>query len=190
MGLSVSSLECRCATPSCLNLSIVAVCPQGGADRPPRVRRRRPVDRLRLARDDLRRARHRARIIAPQPCIRWIHEDLNHDAAMRIAAKLRGGGPILRGGVEARGEFGSPPPRIVIGSQRFPGRQMPKPFPSTLFRPDATRRRRAPLQWSQSATTRPAACAPVPRPASCARRRGRLRSSRGTTAPKRCPSGT
>ena len=32
------------------------------------------------------------------------------------AAKLRGGGPILHDGMEAMGSFGSPPPRIVIGS--------------------------------------------------------------------------
>jgi hypothetical protein len=29
-----------------------------------------------------------------------IREDRNHDAVMRIAAKLRGGGPILQGGLE------------------------------------------------------------------------------------------
>src|SRR5271157_122412 len=40
---------------------------------------------------------------AAQPCIRLIREDRNHDAVMRIAAKLRGGGPILHGGSETMG---------------------------------------------------------------------------------------
>jgi hypothetical protein len=41
------------------------------------------------------------------------------------AAKLRGGGPILRVGVEAMGRRGSPPPRIVFGgsSAEADGRQ-------------------------------------------------------------------
>jgi hypothetical protein len=41
-------------------------------------------------------------------------------------AKLRGGGPNLRTGFEARGECGSPPPRIVIGRQSVNG--LPKPL--------------------------------------------------------------
>jgi len=38
-----------------------------------------------------------------QPCIRLIREDHNHDAVMRIAAKPRGGGPILQSGLETMG---------------------------------------------------------------------------------------
>ena len=38
-----------------------------------------------------------------QPCIRLIREDRNHDAVMRIAAKLRDGGPILQSGLETTG---------------------------------------------------------------------------------------
>src|SRR5207253_3429515 len=34
------------------------------------------------------------------------------------AAKLRGGGPILRYGLEARSDSGSPPPRIIFGDWR------------------------------------------------------------------------
>ena len=36
--------------------------------------------------------------IAPQTCIRSIHEDRHHDAVMRIGSELRGGGPILNRG--------------------------------------------------------------------------------------------
>ena len=38
------------------------------------------------------------------PCIRSIHGDRNHDAVMRIAAKLRSSGPILHRGSEAMEE--------------------------------------------------------------------------------------
>jgi hypothetical protein len=38
------------------------------------------------------------------------------------AAKLLGGGPILRNGFEGQGEYGSPPPRIVLSSRRHPDR--------------------------------------------------------------------
>ena len=38
------------------------------------------------------------------PCIRSIREDRNHDAVMRIAAKLRSSGPILHRGLEAMEE--------------------------------------------------------------------------------------
>src|SRR5262249_13703796 len=51
--------------------------------------------------------------IAPQTCIRSIREDRNHDAVMRIAAKLRGGGPILRRGSKTKSQVGLPPPRSV-----------------------------------------------------------------------------
>jgi len=49
--------------------------------------------------------------------MRWVR-DPDHDAVMRIAAKLRGGGPILLDGIEAIGLDGTPPPRTVIGESR------------------------------------------------------------------------
>ena len=42
-------------------------------------------------------------------------EDPNHDAAMRIGAKLRSGGPILLFGMRAMENRRDPPPRTVIG---------------------------------------------------------------------------
>jgi hypothetical protein len=42
------------------------------------------------ARDDSRGARHLAPFIAPQPCIRWIHWDPDHDATMRIGGEAPG----------------------------------------------------------------------------------------------------
>jgi hypothetical protein len=36
------------------------------------------------------------------------------------AAKLRGGGPNLRFGLEARSDIGSPPPRIVVAYNDSP----------------------------------------------------------------------
>src|SRR3954451_4332985 len=42
---------------------------------------------------------HRARIIAPQPCIRQVHRGLTMMQSCASAAKLRGGGPILENGV-------------------------------------------------------------------------------------------
>jgi hypothetical protein len=75
----------------------VAAYPQADAGRPPRVRRRRPVDRLRRRRDDPRGARHWAQGIAPQPCIRldprWTRTMKQPFAS---TARLRGGGPILQ----------------------------------------------------------------------------------------------
>src|SRR5262245_62686741 len=52
--------------------------------------------------------------LRPHPCMRWAR-DPDHDAVMRIAAKLRGGGPILYHGIEAMRSCGTPPPRTVIG---------------------------------------------------------------------------
>src|SRR6266700_1120784 len=46
-------------------------------------------------RDDLRELAIWRRIIAPQPCIRWIHLDPNHDAAMRIGSEAPGRGPFF-----------------------------------------------------------------------------------------------
>src|SRR4051812_5198538 len=50
--------------------------------------------------DDQRGACHRARIIAPQPCIRSPHRGLTMMQSCASAAKLRGGGPILETGVK------------------------------------------------------------------------------------------
>src|SRR5262245_65877334 len=52
--------------------------------------------------------------LRPHACMRWAR-DPDHDAVMRIAAKLRGGGPILYHGIEAMRSCGTPPPRTVIG---------------------------------------------------------------------------
>src|SRR4051795_3115511 len=48
--------------------------------------------------DNQRGACQRARIIAPQPCIRSLQGDLTMMQSCASAAKLRGGGPILRNG--------------------------------------------------------------------------------------------
>jgi hypothetical protein len=45
-------------------------------------------------------------------------KDPDHDAVMRIGSKFRGGGPILKNGIEAMGVRGTPPPRTVIGDPR------------------------------------------------------------------------
>src|SRR5262249_62346188 len=52
--------------------------------------------------------------LRPHPCMRWARGP-DHDAVMRIAAKLRGGGPILSDGMKAMRKCGTPPPRTVIG---------------------------------------------------------------------------
>ena len=46
------------------------------------------------------------------------YRDPDHDAVMRIAAKLRGGGPILVTASKPMGQCGIPPPRTVIGTCR------------------------------------------------------------------------
>src|SRR4051812_38953809 len=56
--------------------------------------------------DDQRGACHRARIIAPQPCIRQVRRGLTMMQSCASAAKLRGGGPILRNGVNTMVGFG------------------------------------------------------------------------------------
>jgi hypothetical protein len=53
-------------------------------------------------------------MIAPQPCIRWTSKDPDHDATYASAAKLRGGGPNLISGIEARKDSG-----ITATSDRF-----------------------------------------------------------------------
>ena len=56
------------------------------------------VARRKPSLDDQRGACHRARIIAPHPCIRLVHRDLTMMQSCASAAKLRGGGPILENG--------------------------------------------------------------------------------------------
>ena len=57
--------------------------------------------------DDQRGACHRARIIAPQPCIRQVHgRALTMMQSCAWAAKLRGGGPILENGIDTMACFG------------------------------------------------------------------------------------
>jgi len=58
------------------------------------------VARRKPSLDDQRGACHRARIIAPHPCIRLVHRDLTMMQSCASAAKLRGGGPILETGVK------------------------------------------------------------------------------------------
>jgi hypothetical protein len=53
--------------------------------------------------------------------------------ACASAAKLRGGGPILNHGIETMVDFGSPPPRIVIGGPLRRGRRAPKLASLVLF---------------------------------------------------------
>src|SRR5262249_40578337 len=53
---------------------------------------------------------------APQPCIRSIGEDRNHDAVMRIGGEAPGRRAQSAQRLGGRGFYdGSPPPRIVIG---------------------------------------------------------------------------
>src|SRR3954470_19357125 len=83
-------------------------CWLGRADQPsllPLHAERCPEPRAQVARrkpslDDQRGACHRARIIAPQPCMRLVHKDLTMMQSCASAAKLRGGGPILENGVK------------------------------------------------------------------------------------------
>ncbi len=43
---------------------------------------------------------------SPQPCIRRIIDDPDHDAGMRIGDQAPGGGPILDGGLMTMGRYG------------------------------------------------------------------------------------
>ena len=67
-----------------------------------------------------RGVRHRARVIAPQPCIRWASWGPNHDAAMRISGEAPGrrvqSKQRLNSGFQANPLFGAPPPRTIHGS--------------------------------------------------------------------------
>src|SRR3954470_17048985 len=64
------------------------------------------VARRKPSLDDQRGACHRARIIAPHPCMRSVHRGLTMMQSCASAAKLRGGGPILENGVNTMACFG------------------------------------------------------------------------------------
>src|SRR5262245_45131934 len=57
----------------------------------------------------------RARI-APQPCIRQVSGDPDHDASYASAAKLRAADPFSKVALNAMACYGWPSPRIMIGS--------------------------------------------------------------------------
>ena len=95
--------------------------------------------------------------LRPHPCMRWAR-DPDHDAVMRIAAKLRGGGPILYRGIKAMLSYGTPPPRTVIGdpSRALRGRNrqgVVERYPPFSVR-DGGQRRRARHHRGRSATGR------------------------------------
>ena len=77
------------------------------------------------------------------------------------AAKLRGGGPILDRGIEAKVKHGTPPPRTVIGDPPQAWRTGPKlsevsfsEWASAFSAPDAGRRPRAPRRRGRGARAR------------------------------------
>src|SRR3954463_1314454 len=88
--LSLVSMQCALAARS--------PCWLGRADQPsllPLHAERCPEPRAQVARrkpslDDQRGACHRARIIAPQPCIRSVQRVPDHDAVMRIGGEAPG----------------------------------------------------------------------------------------------------
>src|SRR3954463_7163515 len=100
LASSLVSMQCALAARS--------PCWLGRADQPsllPLHAERCPEPRAQVARrkpslDDQRGACHRARIIAPHPCMRLVHGDLTMMQSCASAAKLRGGGPILENGVK------------------------------------------------------------------------------------------
>src|SRR5262245_1580172 len=85
----------------------------------------------------------RARLYAPQPCIRQVLPDPDHDAVIRIGSEAPGGGPILESGVERHGLL-----RVATTSDRDRNRRDIASSGSTNFvapsvRPLASRRRPA-----------------------------------------------
>ena len=87
---------------------------------------------------------------APQPCIRSIGEDRNHDAVMRIGGEAPGRRAQSAQRLGGRGFYdGSPPPRIVIGRPSI-GCQASYPVAPQLpliLMLVVTRRPAAPLLW-------------------------------------------
>src|SRR4051794_24941483 len=86
----------RPTIPMAATRAAIGPCPEARAQ----VARRKP------SLDDQRGACRRARIIAPQPCMRLVHKDLTMMQSCASAAKLRGGGPILENGVDTMACFG------------------------------------------------------------------------------------
>src|SRR3954453_1195403 len=90
LASSLVSMQCALAARS--------PCWLGRADQPsllPLHAERCPEPRAQVARrklsiDDQRGARHRAQIIAPQPCIRSVQRVPDHDAVMRISGEAPG----------------------------------------------------------------------------------------------------
>ena len=90
LASSLVSMQCALAARS--------PCWLGRADQPSRLplhAERCPEPRAQVARrkpslDDQRGACHRARIIAPQPCIRQVQRGPDHDAVMRIGGEAPG----------------------------------------------------------------------------------------------------
>src|SRR5215207_5711218 len=88
---STAALLARSRRPTiqgAVTRAVIGPCPETRGQ----VARRKP------SLDDQRGACQRARIIAPQPCIRLVHGDLTMMQSCASAAKLRGGGPILENG--------------------------------------------------------------------------------------------
>src|SRR3954447_22473141 len=63
--------------------------------------------------DDQRGACHRARFIAPHPCIRQVHRGPDHDAVMRIGGEAPGRRAPFSGTVQHHGRF-----RVTATSDR------------------------------------------------------------------------
>src|SRR3954453_14940718 len=94
------------------------------------------VARRKPSLDDQRGACHRARIIAPQPCIRSVHRGLTMMQSCASAAKLRGGGPILENGATPWWGSGDRP----LGSSTEPDDVLPvRVLPSRCSQDNASR---------------------------------------------------
>src|SRR3954466_580079 len=91
------------------------------------------VARRKPSLDDQRGACHRARIIAPQPCIRSVQRVPDHDAVMRIGGEAPGRRAHSRKRCQTMACFGWPPPRIVIGDRRCPIRLVPRAYPARVL---------------------------------------------------------
>ncbi len=116
--------------------------------------------------------------------------------ACASAAKLRGGGPILKAGIAAMGESGTPPPRTVIANPSRPsGRERSHNLGrkhqrvSSIRRRDAAVHLRARRRRARGATARSAACVPAPRSTSCAST-GHPPFAADTIGRAHCPFGT
>jgi hypothetical protein len=122
MGLFLSSVDLVTSFSLPLVRSFECVCRGAGADRQPRVRRRRPLDRRQRTRpseSSLPGWRHRATTLYSvdrrRRDPRKIRTMMQPCAS---AARLLEGGPILSRGMKAMGGGGSPPTRIVLALHR------------------------------------------------------------------------